>query len=398
MKRIKLIKRTIDGIRNPKEGRITYQDAEDTYLHLVLTPTSRSWRYIRKVRGRVVFITLGYYPDTTPDQARRESAKTSAKYTTGGDPQVEKRQARNVTTWGDLFGWYLEAHSKHYKKTWTVDVQVERRYCLSWKSRNWQTITPEVVSRWHKTIGSNHGKIAADRAYALVRSVFNKAIDMNVITGVNPTRGTKMFYNSPQKYARERFLSTEELARLFKALEEYHDRDMSDFFRLCLLTGARRGNVQSMRWEDFDRERCLWRIPGLVSKNGEPMSVPLLPEALAILNDRFEKRRSDEWVFPNRRKNPKTPHMAEPRFAWIRICDMAGIKGVRIHDLRRTLGSWMAMNGTSLAIIGRSLGHKSLQATEIYARLSDEPVRASMNAAVQKMLEAVNTTNAKGTK
>lgn len=62
--------------------------------------------------------------------------------------------------------------------------------------------------------------------------------------------------------------------------------------------------------------------------------------------------------------------------------------GVTLHDLRRTLGSWQAKTGASLAIIGKSLNHKSQQATAIYARLDLDPVRQSVNTTTCAMMEA----------
>ena len=68
--------------------------------------------------------------------------------------------------------------------------------------------------------------------------------------------------------------------------------------------------------------------------------------------------------------------------------DGARLDDIRIHDLRRTMGSWQARTGASLAIIGKSLGHKSQQATAVYARLDLDPVRAAMETATAAMLEA----------
>ena len=78
----------------------------------------------------------------------------------------------------------------------------------------------------------------------------------------------------------------------------------------------------------------------------------------------------------------------EPKKAWKRICTAAGIEEIRIHDLRRTMGSWQAKTGASLPIIGKSLNHKSPSSTSIYARLDIDPVRTSMDKAVAAMLEA----------
>lgn len=79
--------------------------------------------------------------------------------------------------------------------------------------------------------------------------------------------------------------------------------------------------------------------------------------------------------------------MQDPKKAWKRVLDRAGIKDLRLHDIRRTLGSYQAITGASLNIIGKSLGHKTVAATQIYARLNDDPVRDSMQTAVTKMLE-----------
>ena len=79
----------------------------------------------------------------------------------------------------------------------------------------------------------------------------------------------------------------------------------------------------------------------------------------------------------------------------MKVMQQAGIpygrkteNGVTLHDLRRTLGSWQARTDASLAVIGKSLNHKSLQATAIYARLDLDPVRQSVNTATSAMLEA----------
>lgn len=73
--------------------------------------------------------------------------------------------------------------------------------------------------------------------------------------------------------------------------------------------------------------------------------------------------------------------MQEPKKAWKRICQKAGLKNLRLHDLRRTCASWMAINGASQYVIGKALNHKSPKSTAIYARLSLDPVREFMEKA-----------------
>jgi integrase len=113
----------------------------------------------------------------------------------------------------------------------------------------------------------------------------------------------------------------------------------------------------------------------------EPVRIPLIGEALEILNDRsWLKDSSIPWVFPS--SDSKSGHLENIRAAWKRILDRAGLENLRIHDLRRTLASYQAIAGTSLLIIGKSLGHKSSQSTAIYARLSNDPVREFMESAL----------------
>src|SRR5258706_5073249 len=102
-----------------------------------------------------------------------------------------------------------------------------------------------------------------------------------------------------------------------------------------------------------------------------------------MLKDRAPK--DDGFVFP---APSKTGYATPPKKRWRALLERAKVSDFRIHDLRRSLGSWQAISGASLAIIGKSLGHKSSDATMIYARLHLDPVRASLNTATTAMLEA----------
>ena len=162
-----------------------------------------------------------------------------------------------------------------------------------------------------------------------------------------------------------------------------------DFFLMLLLTGARRANVQAMRWEDISVERTVWRIPE--TKSGEPVTVPLVTEAMEILTRR-KGAIDSPFVFPS---HGKSGHLIEPNPAWQRLISRAGIADLRMHDLRRTFGSWQAAAGVSLNIIGKSMGHKNQSTTAVYARLSLEPVRAAVTAATSAMMATGATASGK---
>jgi integrase len=102
------------------------------------------------------------------------------------------------------------------------------------------------------------------------------------------------------------------------------------------------------------------------------MSVPLVQQAIEILVRR-KASASSVYVFPSRKS--KTGHYETPTKAWTSLVSRAGLKEVRLHDLRRTLGSYMAINGCNIVAISKALGHKNQKTTEVYARLSMDPIR-----------------------
>jgi len=239
------------------------------------------------------------------------------------------------------------------------------------------TITREELTRVHRKIG-RRGHYAANRVMELLSSMFNKARDWGW-QGENPAAGIKPF----KEHKRRRFLDAEELPAFFSALAEEENITIRDFVLASLLSGARRSNVESMQWNEIRWRRAVWEIPAEKSKSGEAIDVMLVPLMLQLLKRRKADHDADPvWVFPG---EGKTGHLVEVKSGWSRILKRAGITDCRIHDLRRTLGSWQALQGASLAIIGASLGHQSLQATQVYARLNADPVRTSVARAIDAM-------------
>src|SRR5262249_17880665 len=106
--------------------------------------------------------------------------------------------------------------------------------------------------------------------------------------------------------------------------------------------------------------------------------------ALDLLIER-SRYSTSEWVFPGQK--PGT-HLQEPKATWRKVVKLANLSDLRMHDLRRTLGSYMAMSNQSLQIIGKALGHKSHTSTQIYPRLANDPVRQAMEKAQTDMFAA----------
>jgi integrase len=373
--KINFTKAAILEIKPPEKEYVIYCDEKEKGLCLrVLSTGSKTFIFQKYIEGKIARIVIAPFPDITVDEARKRVQQIKGQLAEGKNPLKEKGKVATEKTFGEAYEMYMDRHVRVESKSSALkDIERQTKNVLShWSHRFLSSITRYEMQDMHDRIGREHGIYKANRALAYIRAIYNKMIDWGW-EGTNPAAKIQKF----KEQKRDRFILHDELPKFMEALEMEPNRDMRDFFLMCLYTGARCGNVLSMRWEDIDFSINEWRIPD--TKNGEPVRIPLIEEALEILSDRScLKDSSMAWVFPGR---GKSGHLEEPKKAWKRILDRAGLKNLRIHDLRRTLGSYQAIAGTSLTIIGKSLGHKSPQSTAIYARLSNDPVRASMKSA-----------------
>lgn len=390
---INFTKQTIENITQPYAGRDLYKADDEKYLFLeVFTSGRKTFIYIRKFQGKVKFISIGTFPDISIQLAKKEAEKYSGMISQGIDPSIQKKKAiTEQLTFEHLFNKYLEEHLKIHTKSWEKE---ERKFdrCIPerWKIISAKDITRDDVKDLKVKLSNLNGPIMANRVIAMIRSIFNYCIKEGLDL-VNPAEKITMF---PEK-SRERFLDNSELQRFFEALEKEPLQLWKDFFMIALFTGARRSNIQSMRWEEIDFSRATWTVSEEKSKNNEALTIILPPSVIEILQRRkSESISNNPHVFQSPRKS-STGHVVEPKSAWRRILLESKLSDVRIHDLRRTLGSWQAAAGTSLQIIGKSLGHRNNASTQVYARLNLDPVRSSVNSAVDAMIASSKETKKK---
>jgi len=372
------------------DDRAEYADTEITGLRLRVSKSGiKTFSLLRRIRnGPMERFTLGRFGDIKTEQARTKATELIGKIAGRANPAEIQRTHKGEPTFAELFDDYLEQHAKLRKRTWREDKQKFEDYLARALGKKKITHVSQLdLAAIHSKITKAGKPTLANRVMDLVSSIFGRAVKMKLLD-TNPAKGIE---GNPEK-SRERFLQAGELPRLFNALADEPNAHFRDFFLLALLTGARRANVRAMRWADLDLAANVWCIPGANSKNGEPLNVPLVPEAVEILKQRKpaddDKKDKPVFVFPAQRSDSTLGHMSGERRAWLRILSRAELENVRIHDLRRTMGSWQARTGASMVIIGKSLGHKSQQATAVYARLDLDPVRQSMQTAVSAMLEA----------
>jgi integrase len=376
-------KAALQTIEAPTERRRDlYRDAKTKGLFLFVTESGKKTFYLyRKVQGKPTQISIGAFPDLTIEQARRKAEEFNGQIAQGANPQEVVRGKRSELTLLALFNEVMERHLKPRRRRRTIEAYDRqfRVHLKPWHKRKLSQIHQRDVLQLHSNIGQQSGHFLANRVLALISMLYGKAEAWGHWSGVNPCKGVEKF----KEQSRDRFLQPDEIPRFFKALAEEPNTTARDCIMMCLLTGARRGNVQAMRWEEVSLVRNTWRIPD--TKTGEPLLVPLVPKAVELLMARQEASEGSPWVFPGKVVGK---HIVELKTVWARILERADIQDLRMHDLRRSLGSWMAAKGASLTIIGKGLGHKSTSTTAIYSRLNIDPVREAMDEATEAMFEA----------
>lgn len=434
MAKLNFTKTALLALAPPEAGkRMAVYDEKVPKLAMRITAAgSRTFYVVKRAGANMAWVKLGTFPEMTVEQARGEAQKILGEFATGANPAAARRAIREEPTFAEMFEQFLAEKKKRdgspiSEKTKRDYSDVLRLYLEPIKSSKLSHVTRADVKAIHSK-ATKKSAAQADRALAVVSSVFNFAADLEIFTGTNPAGRIK---KNPAP-SRDRFAQAAELPYLFAAIAE---SSLADFFLLSLLTGARRSNVQAMAWRDLDLDARIWRIG--MTKNGTPQNVTLSPEAVAALVARKRTTGTSPFVFPG---EGKTGHLVEPKKAWAAILLRSSLRrllnhleelgkltaeerqrvdkqiteapaaaekryraiadaleidpalydmtDLRIHDLRRTLGSWQAKTGASMAIIGKSLNHKTHQATAIYARLDLDPVRQSVETATQAMLEA----------
>ncbi len=373
----------LNAARPPAKGRAYHHDAKTPGLCVMVTSKGAKTFYVRKrtVAG-VLSVKIGRFPDWTIEQARDKAAEINAQIVKGEDLRAGTTKAHSMTPLGELWEKYKSNHLIIYgtPRTLATDESRFKTAFDRWKGKPIGEINHGMVQTLHRELSADR-PITANRSIELLRRLYRFAAAKCRYKGDNPAE----HIDANPEAERERFIEPHELAAFFKALEAEPNEKFRDFFKLALFTGGRRSNVEAMAWTDLNLEAGVWLIPGDQSKSKKEMKIHLGPPALEVLNRRKAAAKDSPFVFPSW---SASGHIEEPKSVWKRILTAAKITDLRVHDLRRTLGSFQAAAGASLTVIGKSLGHQSIQATKIYARLNLDPVRASVNVATTAILTA----------
>lgn len=384
----------IDTLPIPEKGRTFYYDAKEAKLYLQITSKgTKSFYLLSRIGRKVERIKIARYPDLKVEKARDLAKLLKAQIAQGNNPTEIKKEHKKELTFQQLYVKFLEDYAKPFRRCWKNDKYVIEKHCKSLFSQKISSISSDAVKELIQNL-SVQSYNTANAVLERIRVLFNKATEWGLYYGENPTKGIKSF----PKVKRDRFLRLDEI-KDFLTLLGQEKEELQDLIYLLLYTGARKGNVLAMEWSEIDFNLKLWRIPASKSKNKSVMMIPLMDEATNILKKRKENSGSI-YVFPSE-KGSQSGHLTDFKKSWssfrekwfrfreekYHLPQKLSKSEFKIHDLRRTIASYQALSGSSLLIIGKSLGHASTEATEIYARLQLEPVKQSMEKAMNLISE-----------
>jgi integrase len=397
-----LSRKTIAAIKLP-EKPVTYYDTSLKGFAYRVTPTGVT-RWVVEYRagdgGRGVSKTrmvIGDGATLNVDQARDKARTILASVQLGSDPAQTRSGERKSLTVGEVLEKYSKLHLQAKRKA-SSDYffrYLLRRYIgPEFGNKRASSLTRQEVARWHREIGGT-GKIAvANRAVAFLTAAYTFCIRYGYLqeNAKNPAHGIEKF----RETARERYLSEVELSRLgdtmrlaetdglpwepdpskkVKHAPKVRNTIVDPYavmaIRLLLLTGARKNEILTLRWDWVDLERGLLNLPD--SKTGKKV-IPLGGPAIALLQ---ALPRLGDMVIAGRDGTKARVDLKKP---WDRIREHAGLEGLRIHDLRHSFAAVGAGSGFGLPTIGKLLGHKNVVTTQRYAHLADDPMRRAANA------------------
>jgi len=380
----KLTKKIVDGAKYEGENNGFYAiwDINIPGLGVRIYPSGKK-SLIMKYRsmGRQRIYTIGRYGPLTLEQGKDKARKLIADMLDGKDPMEEKKRNIKSPTVKSLCNDFMERHSKVHKKTWKKDKErIDKHILPIWKNHKVKTISREMVSSLHRKIGKTRPYLA-NRILEILSKMFDLAIEWGYLeeNSLNPAKRIKKF----REEKRDRWVTPEEMPKLAKEIDKEENIYVRGALWLYLLTGVRKSELLKAKWEHVDFIRKELKLPD--TKSGRVHYVPLSNEAIAIFKD-LPELEENPYVLPGRKRKQHLVNIEKP---WRQIREKAGCPDVRLHDLRRTVGSWLAQSGNSLLTIQKALNHSTTAATLVYARMSENPVRKALDEHAKRIMAAV---------
>jgi integrase len=382
----KLTKRIVDAAEVRASEYFIWDD-DIPGLGLRVLPSGRKGYVVQYRAGRRSRrISLGPNTVLTCEQARTRAITIIAAARNGKDPAAERDAGRKAITVKELSERFDKEHISIRVKHSTAKEYRRNleRFILPALGRLTVTgITRADVAKFHHDM--RHIPYQANRCLEVVSKMFSLAEMWGLRPdGSNPRKHIRKY---PEE-KRERFLSAAELRRIGEVLREMECEGIEltsaiMAARLLILTGCRLNEIMTLKWDHVDLTEKVLRLPD--SKTGAKI-VHLGQPAVERL-ETAERIDGNPWVITGTQPGQR---LSDLQPFWQRVRARAGLKDVRIHDLRHTFASTAVASGQGLPMIGKLLGHTQVQTTARYAHLAAEPVKIAANAVALVISDALS--------
>jgi len=368
---VKLTDRFLTSRKAPAAGRTIYTDCTVPGLGFrvsagtAINPEGRrDWLLRYRPRGQAQrAVALGTYPAVSLSKARQRAGEIIAAAKRGVDLIAAEGHEAEARRMAEAKARPLSEIARAYLD----DVKRLR----SWRSIESRTRCHIIPKLGNKPVGEvtradvveflddlerEEGlRHQVNRCRETLRAIFAYAIERELVT-INPVVGVS---KRKVEIPRDRTLTADDLAALSRAIDELPKLPRA-YFRLIVLTGARRNEVRCMAWSELDLDAGLWRIPPERNKSGRAFDLPLTAPVVETLR---ALPRIGPMVFTLNGKRP----MAVQKLIE-RVRSDAGLLDVRLHDLRRMLRTGLAELGVSFEVAERVLNHAMPGLQAVYNR------------------------------
>ncbi len=412
--RKRITNRAVDAVRPGDRPQFLW-DTDVTGFGLKVMPSGRkTYVFQYRLGGRGARsrtspkrMTLGKHGELTPDQARKRAAKLLLAVRADEDPQ-QAREPEELPTVAELMQRFLAEYLPNKKrppKSSTIrsyESLIRVHVVPALGGKRVDAVTRNDVEELHTKLRAT--PYVANRLLVVLHHAFKVAEAWGWLSERgNPVLHIERFPEERRGAKKEVMLSAKQMANLFAAIDEEEATNgkvvACAAIRVAFWTGWRIGEVLAVQWEHLDLESGSAKLVDTKTAREEYRQVPA--EAIEVLVG-VPRVAGCPYVFPG--KNLRD-HLTTVRESWYRIRkaagldDLEGLGPLRLHDLRHNVVSWDVSRGVPLEIAGKNVGHRSRQATEIYAHFAPDALKRAADeraAAMRQAVEESGTRTAEG--
>lgn len=343
------------------------------------------WRFRYKLAGKPRAMNIGSYEVLGLADARKTVKELRAKVHLGHDPAGEKQERKaaavakiekekHAKTVGALADEYFEKRiNGRWKHPNIVRSRIEKDIRPAMGNLALDDVRPGHITALLERIVDRGAPTIANDVLRWLRRMFDYGVKRHYLE-INPASAFDLSDAGGREEARDRALSLDEIALLFKAMKNAKGftRENDLTIRLLLMLGVRKMELVGSRWAEFDLDNAVWNLPAMRTKTEKAVKIPLPPAAVEILRELHRLACGSNYVFPARKAQERMlPHIHENTLnvALSKVKPLlADVEPFTVHDFRRTVRTGLAALNIPPHICERCLNHKIKGVEGIYDR------------------------------